>query len=61
MVIGSMMPAATRSAAIRNSSLHPAAAAVERLTLEFSELQQLREAVAKAERTYLYLEDTPGS
>jgi hypothetical protein len=59
MVIVSMRPAAKQGAAIRNNSLHPAAAAVERLTREFNELQQLREAVTVAELTYLNEQHRP--
>jgi hypothetical protein len=46
------MPVA-RLGAIRSNALHALASAVEHLKRDYGELQQLREAVAEAERTYL--------
>jgi hypothetical protein len=47
------MPVARLGAVIRCDALHALASAVEHLKCEYGELQQLREAVAEAERTYL--------
>ena len=47
------MPVARLGASIRSNALHALASAVEHLKRDYGELQQLREAVAEAERTYL--------
>jgi len=47
------MPVARLGAVIRSSALHALASAVDHLKRDYGELQQLREAVAEAERTYL--------
>jgi hypothetical protein len=47
------VPVARLGAAIRSNALHALASAVDHLKRDYGELQQLREAVAEAERTYL--------
>jgi hypothetical protein len=47
------MPVALFRALIRSNALHARASAVDHLKRDYGELQQLREAVAEAERTYL--------
>lgn len=47
------MPVARLGAVIRSNALHALASAVDHLKRDYGELQQLREAVAEAERTYL--------
>jgi hypothetical protein len=47
------MPAARLGTVIRSNALYALASAVDHLKRDYGELQQLREAVAEAERTYL--------
>jgi hypothetical protein len=54
-----MVPVARLGAVIRRSALRALASAVEHLKCEYGELQQLREAVAEAERTYLIRQQSP--
>jgi hypothetical protein len=53
------MPVALFRAVIRSKALHALASTVEHLKREYCELQQLREAVAEAERTYLNRQQSP--
>jgi hypothetical protein len=53
------MPVALLRAVIRSNALHALASTVEHLKLEYCELQQLRDAVAEAERTYLNRQQSP--
>jgi hypothetical protein len=47
------MPVARLGAVIRSNALHALVSTVDHLKRDYGELQQLREAVAEAERTYL--------
>jgi len=53
------MPVTRLRAVIRSKALPALASAVEHLKHEYGELQQLREAVAEAERTYLHRQQSP--
>jgi hypothetical protein len=53
------MAAMLLRAVIRSNALHALASTVEHLKREYCELQQLREAVAEAERTYLNRQQSP--
>ena len=53
------MPVAQLGAVIGSNALHALGSAVEHLKREYGELQQLREAVAEAERTYLNRQQHP--